>query len=216
MLVGIILLLSIETACSAERVNGNRSGQFVPLLQRQTLYFRIYEVDVGSEGNAFLMNASSLNGETPRESQQASFVSLPLAGNFKFTNLTVIMHHTNVTTPNCSLSIEVGWLDVSNQSYKSHQDYRELALDTVVSSFSFATQCCGMNIFEQQRLWIHVEAEGEGLYLIWGDMAHDSRVTYDGTAYFIPEFPSIFILLILMALTLLTALISRKENENIS
>lgn len=208
-----IHILTLLLASLLLTVNGNCSERLYSLQEKQTLYFTIDEITLGSANNTFLMDTSPPSGETPRESQEATFVSLPLAAYFEFTNLTITVHHTNITSTNYPLHIEVGWLDPTNESHTSHEDYKILEIGTTVASFSFATECCGINVFEQNRLWTHIRAEGEGLHIIWGGIEHDSRVSFDGTAHFVPEFPSIIILPIFMTLTLLTALILRKRKR---
>jgi len=184
-------------------------GKSYLVSQDQTLYFQTEEIDLGDFGKAFLMDTTPIDEGVMKETNQAEFVSLPLASHFTFSNGTITVYHTLVPVEGYQLWIKVGWLDDQNQSHVPHLSYENLEVGTQVTSHSFAVQCCGVGVSEGQRFWLELQTSSSDISLFWGDPTHDSRVSYNGTASFIPEFPSFLILPMLMLFTLIVAKIRK-------
>jgi len=199
------LLFSIPITISIENL-----GEFHPFSQDQTLYFNAEEIDLLDHGGAFLMD-TTLNSGTMKESNKAEFVSLPLASNFTFSNLTVIVYHTLISSDGYQLWIKAGWLDIQNQSHVAHLDYENLEVGTQVTLHPFAVDCCGIEVSEGQRFWLELQTSSSDVNFFWGNLAHGSGVSYNGTASFIPELPSFLVLPILMLFTLVAVIIKTRS-----
>ena len=197
------LLLSALCLAIPKGSNLESLGEFNPLSQNQTLYFTAEEIDLDGYGNAFLLDTAPVNSQVPEEADHAEFVSLPLAANFTFANLTVVVYHTLISEDGHQLDIKVGWLDAQNQPHISHFSYESLEIETQVTMHSFAVDCCGIVVFEGERLWVELQTSSTDIHLFWGTLTHDSRVSYHGAATFIPELPSFAISLVLIFLTLI-------------
>lgn len=195
--LSLALFLSIPTTISIENL-----GEFYPFSQDQILYFKAEEIDFLDHGGAFLMDTVPVNSGAMEEANEAEFVSLPLASNFTFSNLTITVYHTLILD-SYQLEIKVGWLDLQNQSHVSHFSFENLEVGTQVTSHSFAVDCCGITVSEGQRFWLELQISSSDINFFWGDLAHGSRVSYNGNASFIPEFPSFLVLPILMLFALI-------------
>ena len=195
------LLFSIPTTISIENL-----GEFHPFSQDQTLYFNRKEIDLWGHGVAFLMD-TTLNSGTMKEANKAEFVSLPLANNFTFSNLIITVYHTLISSDGYLVLIKAGWLDIQNQSHVSHLDYENLEVGTEVTLHQFAVDCCGIEVSEGQRFWLELQTSSSDISFSWGNLAHDSGVSYNGTASFVPELPPFLVLPILMLLTLVAVIL---------
>ena len=163
----------------------------------------VKEIDLDGYGSAFLLDTAPVSSQVPEEADHAEFVSLPLAANFTFANLTVVVYHTLIFEDGHQLDIKVGWLDALNQPHISHFSYESLEAETQVTMHSFAVDCCGIVVFEGERLWVELQTSSSNIHLFWGTLTRDSRVSYHGAATFIPEFPSFAVSLVLIFLTLI-------------
>jgi len=207
------LLLSALCFAIPEAINLESLSQFNPLSQNQTLYFTTEEIDLDGYGKAFLLDTALANSQVPEEANHAEFVSLPLAANFTFANLTVAVSHTLISADGHQLDIKVGWLDAQNQSHVSHLSYESLKVETQVTTHSFAVDCCGIVVFEGERLWLELQTSSSNINLLWGKLTHDSRVSYHGAATFIPELPSFAVALVLIFLTLIAVVARARTHQ---
>ena len=192
-------------------VNFGNTQEFHSFSLDQTLHFQTEEVDLGDYGRAFLMDTAPVNVGVMETASQVRLVSLPLASNFTFSNVTITVYHTLIPVDGYQLQIKAGWLDIQNQSHVSHFDYENLEVGAQVTSHSFAVYCCGIEVSEGERFWLELQTNHSDINIFWGDLTHDSRVSYDGAASFIPEFSSILVLPLLMLLALIAVAQGRRK-----
>jgi len=208
----LLLILFISAASSA---NPKNPRELYSPSQTQTLHFTIKEIDLDEYRNAFLMNITPPDEGVMKETNQTNFVSPPLASIFTFSNITITVHHTLIPQEGYQLLIKVGLLTIQNQSMVSHFSYENLQIGTQVTSHSFATECCGITVLENQRFWLELQISSPDIKFFWGNLAYNSRVSYDGTASFIPEFSSSLILLLLIIISLIAIIVDRKKERSL-
>jgi len=162
------------------------------------------------------MNTSVPSG--PGMSQQPvlqNFASPPLAQEFTYQTITTEIYHEKVPTDRgiFTLTITVGFLDTTGGGfYPVNSSETTLAPDSEVNSLFIKYD---HKLLEDEYLCIRIHITntiGYPLDIYWGNSTYPSRISYDGTAFYVPEFPSFLILPLFMTATLLAVIVYRRKH----
>jgi len=207
-LVSVIVISSI---LSCSRVLGNE-GDSLNAQSDQTLYFQPAYSDI----YGYLMNTSMPSGQGI--SQQIPsfsyiyFISPHLAQKFTFQAITTTIYHEEILARGTyTLSLTLGFFDVNAMPHTVTSNGETMDVGSKVTSL---TTNFNTLLLEQERLFVEVSVSNSlmlSLQIYWGNSTYPSQVSYQGTAVFVPEFPSFLILPIFMIATLLAVVIYKKR-----
>ena len=142
------------------------------------------------------------------------FASLPLASNFTFRTINITIYYVvdlprsyENTTKYANVSI--GWFDVQGNAYFHLNESRQLS-ETAIDSLVFDTN---LQLMAGQRMIIGVRVVTGTLILelCFGDEKHDSRIQYEGSAVYIPEFSTVAIMVPAFVIITFITLLFRKR-----
>jgi hypothetical protein len=146
----------------------------------------------------WLMNASIPSGSLTGVTYELGAVSLPLASSFTFSSITVTVYHEPPSSASCYIWCEVALIDADGNESAVEYNFKNTIIGASNSSISMKYDLEAV-AGQRLRMTVGVKDYISDLALYWGDQLHPSRVSYSGYAPFIPEFPTSFVLLLLMA-----------------
>jgi hypothetical protein len=203
------VVISLILPCS--HVLGNERDSF-NAQPDQTLYFQSTPSDLGG----YLMNTNISSGKGlalhTNFLRNVNFTSPYLATNFTFQNITIAMYHEKILTYSMynSFSVTLCFIDQDGL----HEENFGSAIMDVGSNETLLTLNFITELYGRERLFVKVEFWGI-FYVYWGNSTYPSGISYQGTAVFVPEFPSFLILPLIMITTLLGVIVYRKRTLKI-
>jgi len=144
-----------------------------------------------------------------------AFVSPPLAEQFTFPYYVgiTIYHEQVLRRDNFFLDWTLGWISTSGVQVDYNSDSYTMDYDANFSTISAhfdATLLTGERLFVTLGL---TTTRGSTLNMYWGNSLFPSGVSYQGTAVYIPEFPSFLTLPLFMIATLLTVIVYKRKHQ---
>jgi len=169
------------------------------------LYFQITGMSYG-----WLMNTTKPVSSTTREAPAQGgsgpmFISPPLYSTFTYEKISVTFYHDFYSFDR-SFFVAVGWLDAINSTHEFTRVSGWVRGNTSVTTISIPGT---LSLTPQQRLWIVIgkAAKTGTIHIYWGDSIRDSHISYSGTAKYIPELSSLFIIPVFIVATLMVILV---------
>jgi hypothetical protein len=210
LLVSVIIGLPL-LSCSAVLGNSNNS---IEALQDQILYFQSTEADY----LRWLMNTSMPSGQgisEPTTPNNLAFVSPPLVQEFTYQTVTATIYHEEVPSDRgtFTLWVTLGFIDTSGNRHPVKWNTKSLASGSTVDSVSINLDT---KLLEGERLLAEILVMNTlslWLNICWGNSTHSSQVSYEGTAVYVPEFPSFLVLPLFMITTLLAVIFFRRKHS---
>jgi len=207
--VSVIVILPI-LSCSS--VFGNERDSF-NAQSDQTLYFQTIFSDYWSGYYWWLMNTSMPSGQASPLYITNNFISPHLAQSFAFQTITTTIYHEEVLAGRgtYTLTIILGFIDANGMEHVVTFDSATMDAGSTVTSL---TTTFNTLLLEQERLYVQVSVSSSlslNLQLYWGNSTYPSRISYQGTAVFVPEFPSFIFIPIFMIATLLAVIFYKRR-----
>lgn len=149
---------------------------------------------------------------------QSIFISsLPRWLRTLFQTITVTVYHDSVPSGRGTFSLQLtiaAFAANGNPYYPIYTPAMKIlnsgsTVDSVSINF-------GTTLLKNERLWVIITIGGglDQLKMYWGDSAHPSQVSYDGTASYVPEFLQTSLCLSLIATALFLVIVYRKNHTN--
>lgn len=181
----------------------------------ETLYFQTYTTILGLAA----MDKSIQNPaqQAIQDSANRGFISQPLAEDFFFQTVNVTVYHEAVPSNHGTFKM-YATLYAHNASGYAYWSSDVSASETQLAPGSRVDSvliCVGLQLLKEDRISVYVgpinNGADTGLDMYWGNSTYPSSISYSGTAYYIPEFPSTLLFFIIIAETSL-ALVVHKSN----
>ena len=162
-------------------------------------YGRIYQMDNNSPPSSFFATGSI---------GFAFFATLPLNASLVVSNVTLFIYHE----PAARVYMIFGYFDVNGNACYYYNNSAPSPPGNATDEITFSP--IDMQLQQGQRLLVAVRvgADGPGpsSEFYFGDSDHDSWLQYIGTTTSVPEFPQVFLALLIFAAGLITIASSKK------
>lgn len=148
----------------------------------------------------------------PNQDVDITFTSPALVSSFTYGIINVTVCHTLIAEADkVQLHIYIGYYDASGYHIHNVQISGYLDVGSTSTTISVIDV---MQLQAGQRLFVRAYLTPSDYSVFWGDTLHPTRVSYEGSGPYVPEFPSLLLLPLVITTTLLAVIVQEIKQRS--